>query len=99
LNTSSGNTGCIGISDAKPLPQQRHYPIGAELIQGGGTDFRVWAPKCKRVRLQISSTPGFSNKAFEVDLEAEEDGYFPNPGKRSRPGDVLQIQVGQWLLS
>ena len=56
-------------------PFRRHYPIGAEVVPGGGTHFRVWAPRSKFVRVQFQY-PGPQPEAEEVDLDAEGNGYF-----------------------
>ena len=46
---------------------RRRLPIGAELIDGG-THFRVWAPKRKRVDVVIGDTA--------VELAPDAGGYF-----------------------
>jgi maltooligosyltrehalose trehalohydrolase len=50
-------------------PQDRKFPFGAE-IKAGYVDFRVWAPKRKRVALFLPETDRL------LALEAEEQGYF-----------------------
>ena len=52
----------------------RRLPIGAEVQPGGGVHFRVWAPRRKRVRVALGSSPG--QLAGELDLAAEPGGYF-----------------------
>src|SRR5262249_6680687 len=47
----------------------RRLPIGAEPVDGGGTQFRVWAPKARRVDVVIDG-------GFQAVLDAETGGYF-----------------------
>lgn len=50
---------------------KRRLPIGAEIVPGHGTSFRVWAPDCRAVRVEIEA-PSRSVHP----LESEPDGYF-----------------------
>ncbi len=63
--SSSKNTGIL---------KHRSLPIGAEIIDGKGTHFRVWAPK----RNKVEVTFGLDiNSLVDVrTLEKEDDGYF-----------------------
>src|SRR5262245_58389547 len=55
----------------------RRYPIGAELLPTGGVHFRVWAPKCERVELQLSEGAEFSSAASTLlEMQREEHGHF-----------------------
>jgi maltooligosyltrehalose trehalohydrolase len=55
----------------------RRFPIGAEVMQNGGVHFRVWAPKHKRVEVQLSEGAEFSPAASKlIEMEQEEQGYF-----------------------
>ena len=47
----------------------RHLPIGAEPQSGGGVHFRVWAPRCCEIVVEIE---GLEPAA----LQSEPDGYF-----------------------
>ena len=47
----------------------RHVPIGAEPQSGGGVHFRVWAPRCREIVVEIE---GLEPAA----LQSEPDGYF-----------------------
>src|SRR5688572_21750755 len=53
------------------LPVVRRFPIGAEL-RSDGTDFRVWSPAPREVRLVIER----GRSTTDVALEKERDGYF-----------------------
>jgi maltooligosyltrehalose trehalohydrolase len=47
----------------------RRLPIGAEPQPGGGVHFRLWAPRCREVAVEVE---GLEPAA----MEAEPDGYF-----------------------
>ncbi len=47
----------------------RRLPIGAEPQPGGGVHFRVWAPRCREVAVEVEGIP-------PAVMEAEPDGYF-----------------------
>ena len=47
----------------------RRLPIGAEPLSDGGVHFRVWAPRCREVAVEIE---GLGSAA----LQAETEGYF-----------------------
>jgi maltooligosyltrehalose trehalohydrolase len=53
---------------------QRRYPIGAELISGNETHFRVWAPKVQHVDVVLESAGKSEVDAYP--LTREEGGYF-----------------------
>ena len=56
-------------------PSERRLPIGAEVMADGRVQFRVWAPKCRRVQVVVPSTEtNPDDNSFE--LEAEKEGYF-----------------------
>jgi maltooligosyltrehalose trehalohydrolase len=57
----------------------RRYPIGAEALPAGGTHFRVWAPKRRRVEIV---TDGGGEP---VSLTAEADGYFAGAVTFAKP--------------
>lgn len=56
----------------------RCLPVGAEVLAGGGVDFRVWAPRRKTVEVVIEGGPGFrqTNAFRAVELTREPGGYF-----------------------
>ncbi len=50
--------------------QFRHdMPFGARLLDGGGTDFRLWAPAAERVELELEGN-------LLLPMEARTDGWF-----------------------
>lgn len=52
---------------------KRTYPIGAEIVEGKGVHFRVWAPNHKKVRVVFEKN---DNILDEKVLEKEKLGYF-----------------------
>ncbi len=53
---------------------KRRLPIGAEVVPDGGVDFRVWAPKRRRVTVAFGPTPDAIDQTLA--LEQEPGGYF-----------------------
>lgn len=51
----------------------RRYPVGAEILSGGGTHFRVWAPNARTVDIVMESGPGAPATLPMKRLQA---GYF-----------------------
>src|SRR5215471_3838490 len=54
--------------------RKRRYPIGAEVIDGNKTDFRVWAPKARGLNVVVED--GANSKREFYALMPEADGYF-----------------------
>lgn len=58
---------------------QRCFKLGAEVVEGGGVHFRVWAPRRRKADLVITGGPG-SNPAGSpariVPMQSEGDGCF-----------------------
>ena len=73
----------------KAIKPRRRLPIGAESLPDGGTHFRVWAPRRKRVEVVIESDG--AQAAF--DLEAEEAGYFSALVKEARDGTLYRFRL------
>src|SRR5690348_11783213 len=66
----------------------RRYPVGAEIVPGGGVHFRVWAPESKRVEVRVSARTDFREaETFELKAEkhsareADEDEEKEKEGK------------------
>jgi len=57
----------------------RRLPIGAEPQPGGGVDFRLWAPRCREVVVEIE---GLEPET----LQAETGGYFSLWSQLARSG-------------
>jgi maltooligosyltrehalose trehalohydrolase len=63
----------------------RELPIGAE-PQEGGTHFRVWAPRCRRVEVMVEGGSTFA-------LEAERGGYFSGRAARVEAGARYRFRL------
>jgi maltooligosyltrehalose trehalohydrolase len=70
----------------------RRLPVGAEPVPGGGTHFRVWAPKSASVKVQLSQTEPVQN-AQEVELAAEGTGYFGAHIAGAGPGMLYRYKL------
>lgn len=69
-------------------------PIGAELVDGGGAHFRVWAPHSRKVAVQLdASGSGANAKTFSLELETENDGYFSGLIAEARSGMLYKFQL------
>src|SRR6266550_2103864 len=58
---------------------RRRLPIGAEALPEGGVDFRVWAPRCRELAVEIENLR-------PIPLSAEAGGYFSTQVAEARPG-------------
>ncbi|MGZ8266360.1 MAG: malto-oligosyltrehalose trehalohydrolase [Burkholderiales bacterium] len=55
--------------------RQRRLPVGAEIVPGRGAEFRVWAPRCREVEVEVvESAPTASLPP--TPLKPEGNGYF-----------------------
>jgi len=61
---------CSAGNDHEPATT---ISIGAELQPNGGTHFRVWAPRPKKVELLLEAGPG---APATVQLKQQAEGYF-----------------------
>ena len=57
----------------------RHLPIGAEPQPDGGVHFRVWAPRCRKVAVEIEGLGS-------AELQAEADSYFSTRSLSAKAG-------------
>jgi len=67
--------------------QQRRLPVGAEVQQGGGVHFRVWAPRRRTVEVALEGGGGAHR------LEAEGDGYFSGRVSAAGPGSLYRYRL------
>ena len=65
---------------------QRRLPVGAEPQRQGGVHFRLWAPRCREIAVEIEELSGFR-------LEPEGDGYFSGWLREARPGMRYRFRV------
>jgi maltooligosyltrehalose trehalohydrolase len=76
---------------------QRRLPIGAEVLPGGGVDFRLWAPKCKKVEVVFEQAG--PDAATAIDLQRDPDGYFSGLAQQARAGMLYCFRLnGEELL-
>src|ERR1700744_955957 len=66
---------------------RRRLPVGAELQPGGGAHFRVWAPRCGNLAVEVEGLA-------PVSLTAEEGGYFTAFVPEAREGMHYWLRAG-----
>jgi maltooligosyltrehalose trehalohydrolase len=73
---------------------RRRLPVGAEVSTAGdgGTHFRVWAPKRRRVELILEQQDGARAGAFELRPEAA-GGYFSAHVTEARAGSLYRFRL------
>src|SRR5262245_52974149 len=57
------------------VPAGRRWPLGAELLPGGGVHFRVWTPGRRKVTVVLESGPG-SPATMPLEPEPGGEGHF-----------------------
>jgi maltooligosyltrehalose trehalohydrolase len=65
----------------------RRLPVGAEPQPDGGVHFRVWAPRCREVAVEIEGLEPTS-------LESESEGYFSLVSLPARAGMRYRFRLG-----
>src|SRR5947207_3384441 len=65
---------------------QRCLPLGAEPLPSGGTHFRVWAPRRRRVEIVLMN-------GAATELSAEPDGYFSGRVERAQVGTLYRFRL------
>lgn len=68
----------------------RKLPIGAEIQAGGGTHFRVWAPRRSLVEVAIEDAGG--SREFHA-LEPEAGGYFSGLAPSAMAGSLYRFRL------
>jgi maltooligosyltrehalose trehalohydrolase len=69
---------------------QRRYAIGAELQPAGGTHFRIWAPRPKKVEVVLEAGPG---APAIVQLKQQTDGYFAGLVPQAADGTCYRFRL------
>ena len=67
-------------------PFGRRLPIGAEPRPEGGVHFRLWAPRCREIAVEIEGLA-------PVPLAAEPDGYFAGAALEARTGMRYRFRI------
>jgi maltooligosyltrehalose trehalohydrolase len=68
-------------------------PIGAEVRPGGGVHFRVWAPRCQRVQVEILRPDAPAGESVMVRLASEPGGYFAGFHPPGKAGDQYWFRL------
>jgi maltooligosyltrehalose trehalohydrolase len=68
----------------------RRMPIGAERIGDGGVDFRIWAPRRKRVDIVLE---GGAGEGTTHPGTAQSGGYFAARVRPARTGTLYRIRL------
>jgi len=66
---------------------RRRFPIGAEILRGGGVHFRVWASNCSEVEVV------FEGDLDPFRLKAEPAGYFSGVSVDVGPGSRYRLRL------
>ena len=80
------------VSRQPKVTNRRRLAIGAEVTDEGGAHFRVWAPKCKTVELELGETP-MTPLAVAGRLQPEPGGYFSGYFANARCGMVYRFRL------
>lgn len=67
----------------------RKYPLGAE-VTPNGTDFRLFAPKCKKVEVALETD---KHNIQYFSLASEGNGYFSGTLKNFSPGSLYRFRL------
>src|SRR3954463_157817 len=81
LNRAPG--GRASPDRGKPV---RRLPVGAELQPEGGVHFRLWAPRCREIDVEIEGQQ-------PLPLDPEAGGYFSALVADARPGTRYRFRL------
>src|SRR5437868_4797270 len=70
---------------------KRSLPVGAEALPEGGVHFRVWAPRRKRVALQLEA--GGESETATVEMKQDGDGYYSAFAEGARAGSLYRFRL------
>ena len=75
--------------------RSRRLPVGAEVLSEGGTHFRVWAPKRKKVEVVIERAAGIKSEGVlsTFELEPEPQGYFSGAVRQAQAGTLYRFRL------
>jgi maltooligosyltrehalose trehalohydrolase len=79
---------------APPAGARRRLPVGAEVLPGGGVDFRLWAPKCNAVEVVFEG-----GQLAPLKLDRDADGYFGGISPHAAAGALycFRLDGGEYL--
>ncbi len=75
------------------LDSNRKFSIGAEYSAETGTNFRVWAPKRKKVEVVVEPGQTNSSDRKTVELRPEDHGFFSATLSEAGPGDLYWFKL------
>jgi maltooligosyltrehalose trehalohydrolase len=85
----SGNAGAVVAAQEKTV--SRHsMPFGAEVLPGGGTRFRLWAPGAEQVDLVTGPKT--------LPMQRASDGWYELTDPQSGPGTLYRYRIDGELL-
>jgi maltooligosyltrehalose trehalohydrolase len=73
----------------------RQMPVGAEVLPGGGVEFRVWAPRRKNVSVVLEGGVDLNvgDESILLPLTSEGTGYFSGIIKEATEGSLYRFQL------
>jgi maltooligosyltrehalose trehalohydrolase len=75
----------------------RRLPVGAEVLPDGGVEFRVWAPRRRKVEVVLEGGPGGGSRGdpevIRLDAEEESGGYFSGVAPGAGPGTLYRYRL------
>ncbi len=72
----------------------RRFPVGAEVIPGGGTHFRLWAPRRRKAEVLVSDFgAGTDSGLFVAELYPEASGYFSGAVSEAGDGSLYRFRL------
>src|SRR5438105_15124750 len=84
----------VKIQTRSASAKTRKLPIGAEVMPGGGVHFRVWAPACKWVTVEIDPKKDSHNGgAIALKLTPDKNGYFSVHAPGARSGMLYRFRI------
>ncbi len=80
---------------------QRRLSVGAEVLPRGGTHFRVWAPRRRKVEVVIESgggrgqqpDRGLRSTELAIELKPEDSGYFSGVAETVGDGAIYRFRL------
>jgi maltooligosyltrehalose trehalohydrolase len=74
--------------------------VGAEVLEGGGVEFRVWAPRRSKVEVVLEGGVGAGGgelstklRANPIELKREDGGYFSGHIAEGAPGTLYRYRL------
>ena len=85
------------VLSARHMQSRRVFPVGAEVLPRGGVHFRVWAPRCRTLRLVLEPIGAASSGGPEIsiELERERPGYFSGYSAEAKSGQHYRFRLDE----